>query len=95
MAEITERTWEKKKAKLATQFDIQCYRTAVAMLALQQRELVALQKIQAGKVDQLEMIRITKAIKDIQHVGRLAIGEITESKQYEFDLRVTYGTPPA
>jgi len=95
VAEITERTWEKKKAKLATQFDIQCYRTAVAMLALQQRELVVLQKIQAGKVDQLKMIRITKAIKDIQHVGRLAIGEITESKQYEFDLRVTYGTPPA
>lgn len=95
MAEITERTWEKKKAKLATQFDIQCHRTAVAMLALQQRELVALQKIQAGKVDQLEMSRITKAIKDIQHIGRLAIGEITESKQYEFDLKVTYGAPPA
>ena len=92
--DVTECTWEKEKGKLATKFDLQCHRTACAILALQQRELMAMQRKEAGKVDQLELNRLTKTLKDAQSIGRLAIGETTESKQLEFDLRVTYESPP-
>lgn len=43
-----------------------------------------------GSVDQLEMSRMTKSIRDIQAMGRLSIGETTESRQTEFDFVVRY-----
>jgi hypothetical protein len=92
---LTERNWPKRRAALSALFDMQSYKVACALLALQSRELVAMQREPAGSISPKELQALAMAARKAQEVGRVALGEVVETSQMTLDLRVIYDDKPA
>lgn len=86
MKPVTVKTWAARRATLSTGFDIECHRIAQALLALQSRELAALQREPPGRISQRDLNQMAQAIRKVQEVGRMALGETTDRKQLELNL---------
>lgn len=83
MKPVTDKTWPKQRPKLSTQFDIDCHKIARALLAVQARELAAMQQQKAGTLSQRALMQMAQAVRKIQEVGRMALGETTDRKQLD------------
>jgi hypothetical protein len=86
MKPITARNWPKQRPKLSVQFDMNCHKVAGALLALQSRELMAMQQQKAGSLNQRSMLQMAQSIRKIQEVGRMALGETTDRQQLDLDF---------
>lgn len=86
MKPTTARTWPDQRPKLSAQFDIDCHKIARALLAVQARELNALQQQKAGSLSQRAMLQLAQSIRKIQEVGRMALGETTDRQQLDLDF---------
>lgn len=86
MKPTTDRNWPKQRPKLSTQFDIDCHKIARALLAVQARELSALQQQKAGTLNQRALLQMAQAVRKIQEVGRMALGETTDRQQLNLDF---------
>jgi hypothetical protein len=82
----TPRNWPDQRPKLSTQWDIDCLKVARAFLALQVRELTALQQQKAGSLSQRGMSAMALSIRKMQEVGRMALGETTDRQQLDLDF---------
>lgn len=85
--------WKKSKKKLATIVDIRCARLALGILALQRQELEVYKSKEPGTIDQLDLSRMMKTLKDAQEMGRIATADTEEQKQKEFEFVVRYESP--
>lgn len=83
MKPVTDKTWPKQRPKLSTQFDIDCHKIARALLAVQARELAAMQQQKAGTLSQRALLQMAQAVRKIQEVGRMALGETTDRQQLD------------
>lgn len=83
MKPVTDKTWPKQRPKLSTQFDIDCHKIARALLAVQARELAAMQQQKAGTLSQRTLLQMAQAVRKIQEVGRMALGETTDRQQLD------------
>lgn len=90
--QLTEKTWNKQKAKLSVQFDLDCYKIARAFLAIQSRAILNMQN---GEFDltQKEMNQMILSMKKAQEMCKCAFGEVIEATQMKLDLRVVYDDP--
>lgn len=86
MKPVTDKTWPKQRPKLSTQFDIDCLKVARAFLALQARELQAMNQQKAGSLSQRAMSAMALSIRKMQEVGRMALGETTDRQQLDLDF---------
>lgn len=86
MKPTTPRNWPDQRPKLSTQWDIDCLKVARAFLALQAREMTALQQQKAGSLSQRAMSAMAVSIRKMQEVGRMALGETTDRQQLDFDF---------
>jgi hypothetical protein len=57
-----------------------------ALLALQSRELMAIQQQKAGSLNQRSLLQMAQSIRKIQEVGRMALGETTDRQQLDLDF---------
>lgn len=86
MKPTTLRNWPDQRPKLSTQWDIDCLKVARGFLALQARELTALQQQKAGSLSQRSMSAMAVSIRKMQEVGRMALGETTDRQQLDLDF---------
>jgi len=86
MKPTTARNWPNQRPKLSTQWDIDCLNVARAFLALQVRELQAMQQQKAGSLSQRDLNHLALSVRKIQEVGRMALGETTDRQQLDFDF---------
>lgn len=86
MKPTTPRNWPDQRPKLSTQWDIDCLKVARAFLALQARELQALQQQKAGSLSQRALSAMALSIRKMQEVGRMALGETTDRQQLDLDF---------
>lgn len=86
MNPVTDKTWPKQRPKLSTQFDIDCLKVARAFLALQVRELQALQQQKAGSLSQRAMSAMALSLRKMQEVGRMALGETTDRQKIDVSV---------
>jgi hypothetical protein len=86
MTPLTERNWPKRRAALSAQFDLNSYKVACALLALQSRELVAMQRDPAGSIKPGALLQMALSARKAQEIGRMALGETTDRKQLDLDL---------
>jgi hypothetical protein len=83
---ISTGTWPKYRPKISIEFDIDCLMVARGFLALQARELTALQQQKAGSLSQRGMSAMAISIRKMQEVGRMALGETTDRQQLDLDF---------
>ena len=86
MKPTTAKNWPKQRPQLSAQFDIECHKIARALLAVQARELAAMQQQKAGTLSQRALLQMAQAVRKIQEVGRMALGETTDRQQLDLDF---------
>ena len=86
MKPTTARNWPNQRPKLSTQWDIDCLKVARAFLALQVREMQAMQQQKAGSLSQRDLSHLALSVRKMQEVGRMALGETTDRKQLDLDF---------